>query len=200
MLALWGNDIVPMITKCLATFWWGNLSRGVATAYSTENINRILAFSDNLVRDMEAVRDAATFDAAMNCLRNLFHSFEPEGDYKLNQVNVSFFTKLFEFYFASHPLVSNPDFLPIICDVWLRQGVYVEMTDRNENGLRGMVFTNPTILRQQNRSYAEGYISFCIYFNQRVRELKEAYPDLSAFVMEGYVYSPVGRSYTQAHL
>ncbi len=193
LLSLWRSEEVSFTTKCLATFWWGNLSRGIATAYAPQNMDRLQAFSDKLLFELQTAMNAATFDVAIDTLRRLFREFEVGGAYKLERVGVSFFTKIFEFYFASHPFLSNPGFLPIICDVWLRQGVYVEMTDMGDNNLRDDVFTAPTILCQQNYSYAESYITYIFYFNQRVTALKQEFPELTSFMLEGYVYSQVGR-------
>lgn len=193
LLELWRTEEVAFTTKCLATFWWGNLARGVATAYSPENINRLQAFSGSLLLELETAQNASSFDVAISMITNIFRSFEAGGAYKLEQVNVSFFTKIFEFYFASHPIASNPGFLPIICDDWLRQGVFVEMGDSGANDLRDVIYKSPASLRQHNYSYAESYIAFISYFNQRVTELQIEFPELTPFILEGYVFSPAGR-------
>lgn len=200
LLNIWRNYDVPFTTKCLATFWWGNLSHQIATAYSYNNMERLGAISGELLHHLELTSSEASFDTAIDRLRTIFMSFEPGGQFKLDRVDVSFFTKIFEFYFASHPLESNPEFLPIICDMWLRKGVFVEMDERGEDYLKNCTFRNATSLTSSNSSYVESYITFCIYFNQRVMDLKNEFPELTAFALEGYIFSPTGRDYINRHL
>lgn len=200
LLSVWREYDVPFTAKCLATFWWGNLSHQIATAYSFDNMERLDAISGELLHHLELTSYEPTFDTAVDRLRTIFISFEPGGQFKLDRVDVSFFTKIFEFYFVSHPLVSYPEFLPIICDMWLRKGVFVEMEERGDDYLKNCVFRNPTSLTSTNRSYVESYITFCIYFNQRVRGLRNEFPELTPFDLEGYVFSQTGRDYINTYL
>ena len=200
LLDIWRDYDVQFTTKCLATFWWGNLSHQIATAYSYNNMERLGAISGELLHHLELTSSEASFDTAIDRLRTIFMSFEPGGQFKLERVGVSFFTKLFEFFFASHPIESNPDFLPIICDDWLRRGLYVEMSDREDVDSRNVVYNTPSSLRAHARSYADSYINFCVYFNQRVTELRNEFPELTPFTLEGYVFSQTGRDYINQHL
>lgn len=200
LLDIWRDYDVQFTTKCLATFWWGNLSHQIATAYSYNNMERLGAISGELLHHLELTSSEASFDTAIDRLRTIFMSFEPGGQFKLERVDVSFFTKIFEFYFASHPLESNPEFLPIICDKWLRKGLYVEMTDRGDLNHRNLLYSTPSSLRKHSGSYADSYLDFCNSFNQRVRDLKNEFHDLTAFALEGYIFSQTGRDYINQHL
>ena len=67
------------------------------------------------------------------------------------------------------------------------------MTERNETDIRNTIFRTPTDFRVHRNSTWTSYSAFIDYFNRHVIELKEEFPDLTAFMLEGYLFSPLGR-------
>jgi hypothetical protein len=202
LFELWRNEEYSLGIKYLSTLWWGNKTRHASVAYSNDNICTLNRIQVDLSAVLNQIAASNNFNEALDLLSELFYEMEPHrnhrgGNFYLKQIGSAFFTKVLQYYFASHPLESNPAFLPIICDQWLCKAVYIEMTENDQIVQRDAIFTNPITFRCHNDSCSDSYIAFINYFNARVGQLTAVYPDLTSFEMEGRIFSIVGRNYIQ---
>lgn len=195
LLEIWQDEDYSFVTKYLATLWWGNKRRHANTAYSPDNINLLNGFADHLQDDLHQISASNHFNDAEDLLFLLFNNLEPGGIYFLEQIGSAYFSKIMQFYFASHTWVSNHTFLPIICDQWLCRAIFIEMTENGLVAQRDQIFRNPTSFRLHQRSCAQSYIAFINYFNERVGQLTANHPGLSSFEMEGRIFSDTGQNY-----
>jgi len=193
VLDIWGYDTVSFAAKCLVTLWWGHPSRFVShLVYSQRNMD-ILA-DPQFEASFQEVTKSTDIAQFLERLKALFRLFERNGDYHLDGVNVAFFTKIFHFYFWTHPCDSCRGFLPVIADKWMKLAVYAEMADNGDNS-RYELFTvqngNPDSIdfRYVNNSAAESYIEYITYFNNKVSLLKGEYPHLSPFILEDILFN-----------
>ena len=191
LVRIWQGDELPFAEKYLSTLWWGGKTRHAASAYSVNNIERM--GNPGLPAALQLVSDAKSLEEAKENLQIVYQSLERGGAFSLRQVGPSFFSKVLEYYFVSHPIQANYSYLPIICDQWLCRAVYAEMTERNEIDIRNTIFRTPTDFRVHWNSTWTSYSAFIDFFNRRVIELKEEFPDLTAFMLEGYLFSRLGR-------
>ena len=192
LIKIWQDDEYPFASKYLATLWWGNKKRHASTVYAPENIQ--LMNNPQILDAMRRVQTQKDFGEAMSALQEVYQGMCEGGTYYIPQVGPAFFSKVLEYYFAAYPLSSNPEFLPIICDIWLCRAVYAEMTERGEISLRDSIFRSPTAFRMREGSTWGCYLDYINYFNCRVTELQAKFPDLSAYMLEGYLFSGGGRA------
>lgn len=187
LIEIWRNDEYPFASKYLATLWWGGKKRHATTVYAPENIQ--LMNNQQILDAMRRVQAQQDFGKAMSALQEVYQGMCEGGSYYIPQVGPAFFSKVLEYYFAANPLHSKPKFLPIICDIWLCQAVYAEMTERGETALRNSIFRSPTAFRMREGSTWGCYLDYINYFNRRVTELQAQFPDLSAYMLEGYLFT-----------
>lgn len=195
LLELWRSENMDFACKVLATIWWGGPNYQLERLiYSSANLDKILMLESPIRRDLEVLSQIDAFGEFVIGLKSLFCKFERGGEYHIAGVDVAFFTKIFHFWFASHPLASCPDFLPIIADKWMKLAVYAEMADNNDDS-RFELFSvkegkpdNIDFVRIQ-KSAGDAYIRFICYFNDSVNKLKAQYPRLTPFIVEDILFS-----------
>ena len=200
LLEIWRNEEYPLGIKYLSTLWWGNKTRNASVAYSERNIDLLNRFQADLNEALIHISTANDLNEALILLSELFYEMELHrnlegGDFYLEQIGSAFFTKVLQYFFASHPIESNPAFLPVICDQWLCRAVYIEMTENEQFAQRDAIFRNPTSFRCHNDSCSDSYRAFINYFNERVGQLALSHPSLTSFEMEGRIFSTEGRNY-----
>lgn len=193
LLSIWQNETTSFAAKCLITLWWGHPSRFVYDrVYSTDNMD-ILSNPD-LEAAFLSVTNAQTLQEAFDNLKALYNNFERNGEFSLDGVDVSFFTKFFHFYFVSHPIAAMPDYLPVIADSHMIDAVYAEMVDNDEEErchlFRTRVGNKPCAsFRTHNGSTADSYIGFANYYNAKVDILKQEFPDITPFLLEDILFT-----------
>lgn len=192
LIEIWRNDEYPFASKYLATLWWGDKKRRASTVYASSNIQ--LMNNQRILEAMQLVQTQQDFEKAIDALREVYQEMCEGGAYYVPQVGPAFFSKILEFFFAAYPLHSNPAFLPIICDRWLCRAVYAEMKERGETALLDSIFRSSTAFRMREGSTWGCYLDYINYFNRRVTELQVQFPDLSAYMLEGYLFSSGGRA------
>ena len=117
-----------------------------------------------------------------------------KGKYKINGINTSFFTKIFQFYFESNPirLIDFPH--PIIADQWSLKAIYAEMISQNYDG--NEIFKT-SFLNGNNKLYVnfrpdrnefDSYLKFIQFFNCRVNDLRKSYHNLTPFRLEEILF------------
>lgn len=197
LLSIWDQNDIPFASKCLITLWWGHPSRFVMEdVYSTFNVNALS--NPDVERDFHKVSQSDSEETAKNNLKELFRKFERGGKYCLKGIGVSFFTKFFHFYYASHPIVSISGYLPVIADSHMLDAVYADMVD-NQSPAREQIFRTSVggkpsaFFRSHQRSSFEAYLGFADYYNMAAEHLKQQYPSLTPFILEDILFSDASK-------
>lgn len=195
LLKLWKDEDIEFSCKILATILWGGLSHRLGRrVYSSNNFDNILSLENQIKNDFENLSHKDTFDDFVVGLKILFKNFEKGGIYHINGVGIAFFTKIFHFWFASHPLVSRPGFLPVIADKWMKLAVYAEMADNNDDS-RFELFSvrngNPDSIdfRRNQGNADDAYVRFILYFNDVANNLNDRHSDLTPFMLEDILFN-----------
>lgn len=174
LLELWKDNDYSFVVKCLVTLWWGGPDyRVTSQIYTNENLERL--GNPVIEEQFNSLVEEEDLDVFRQGLEGLFTSFCIRGAYHLNGIGVSFFTKFFHFYFASHPPKANPNYLPIIADDIMRTAVFAEMVDRGED-VNDVFFANTAALRT--------YIGYVDKFNALAEEYR-----ISPFALEDIVFN-----------
>lgn len=193
--AIWSDEQILFASKCLVTLWWGHPSHLVShMLYSVENLE-ILSRPEVEASFHELV-SLTDFQQFLSGLKDLYKKFESGGAYHLAGVNTAFFSKLFHFYFATHPIASNPDFLPVIADSVMIKAMYAEMVDRQMQDRRelfNVALNRPTpiALRTNRGSSADSYLKFISHFNAFAKDLSannEEMAGLTPFILEDILF------------
>ena len=175
LLRIWKAKNVSFAAKCLVTLWWGHPDfRVTSRVYSQANIDKLTA--GDIERSFKTLREEKDFLTFKSGLENLYRKFGLGGNYHLDGVGVSFFTKLFHFYFAANPPESDPGYLPVIADDIMRAAVFAEMIDRGEDV--------DTVFYRRNASL-QSYTAFTDKFNTYAGE----FPGITPFIMEDIVFN-----------
>lgn len=188
LLAIWKDIDFSFTAKCLVTLWWGRPDHRVAAtrAYSQDNLDILSA--GRLENTLKSLRDEEDFPSFKSGLEMLFRSFSKGGEFYLNGIGVSFFTKFFHFYFASHLPKSNPKYLPVIADEIMRDAVFAEMIDCGED-------VN-TVFNSRDASL-RSYTGFTDKFNDYAKIL-----NISPFILEDVIFNRskgIGRVYVSSY-
>lgn len=196
LLSLWSDENISFAAKCLITLWWGHPSRFVYDkVYSTTNLDCLS--NPEMEAAFLSVSASFTQDEAYNRLRELYVNFENRGRFCLDGIGISFFTKFFHFYFASHPIEAMPHYLPVIADSHMIDAVYAEMADNDEEErhylFRTHVGNKPyATFRTHNGSTSDSYIGFVNYYNTKVDTLRQEFPNLTPFLLEDILFNRAG--------
>ena len=187
LLEIWKDGDVSFVAKCLATIWWGRPDHRVSSrVYSVSNLGILSRRQiEEEFNSLSEEKDASVFKARLELL---YSRFLRGGDFHLNGVGVSFFTKFFYFFFASHPPKSIPDYLPVIADDVMRSAVFAEMIDRGED-VNSVFYTRDASLRS--------YIGYVDKFNTIAEDCQ-----VSSFVLEDIVFNRsrgIGNVYVAAY-
>ena len=174
LLELWKDKCISFGAKCLVTIWWGRPNyRVLSRVYSDENVEMLRA--KEIERLFNSLFEEKDFDTFREGLEILYTKFSRHGDFHLDGIGVSFFTKIFHFYFASHPPKSNPNYLPVIADDILRMAVFAELIDREE-GVNEVFYVDDASLRS--------YVRYVDKFNTIAKDYR-----ISPFVLEDIVFN-----------
>jgi hypothetical protein len=175
LLKIWESDRMSFAAKCLVTIMWGHPDhRSAAKVYSEHNL--VILNSGDIERQFYSLFQENDFEAFKTGLDSLYREFNRGGAFHLNGIGVSFFTKLFHFFFASHPPKSNPGYLPVIADEIIRSAVFAEMMDRGEN-VNDVFYTKDATLRT--------YTGYTDRFNSYALD----YPDINPFALEDILFN-----------
>ena len=169
--SVWRSNL-SFTTKYLATLWWGNTGRNFTRVFTPENMEKLNGFAHDLENDLRAATKAKDLNGFWNLLNELFNKLDQQnGEYKLSRISYAFFTKMLQFFFASHPIAARNEFgsrpyLPVISDQWIMKAVYVDMARE----LRGKTFSaNAKTISLKNTP--DSYRVFVDYFNSRSNHL-----------------------------
>lgn len=182
LLGIWKDDSISFAARCLITIWWGGPNYQVmGKIYSESNIEKLNnPLLEKAYCSLYKENDFAVFKTG---LEELF-SKSRNGVFHLDGIGVSFFTKFFHFYFASHPPKSNTKYLPVIADDIMRMAVFAEMIDKGED-VAEVFYTRDASLRTYI-GYADRFNAFAIEQN------------LSPFILEDIIFNyskGIGRAY-----
>lgn len=171
---VWSLDC-SLPTKYLATLWWGHVFPQIFNeVYSSSNLNRLVRISPKLGKALDDASHEKNFTVFREKLSSIVESMQL-GTFRLPYVGVAFFTKVIQFFFASHPIQSKEEFLPIIADRWLLRAIYCEMTDCGDTDKRDdfLVIDHKIVfLKKDSRGcVADSYFKYIQYFNQRCADL-----------------------------
>ena len=187
LVGIWASDEVEITTKVLSTLWWGNVNYLVCNrVYSRANVDLLERIAPMLENRLLELSNEPNVDLFKSRLLSLFNDL-CTGELHLDGVSVSFFTKFFFFWFRSHPVVSIPGFLPVICDRWLAKAVYADMVVQRDCA-RVEVFKKKGEEVSLRGNFSESYWTFCDYFNNRARQL-----NISPVDLERILFSDVSR-------
>ncbi len=187
LVGIWASDDVEMTTKILSALWWGNVNFLVCNrVFSEANTDLLQQVAPVLERRLSALSSEPDNALFKSGLKNLFDDLFA-GALHLDGVSVSFFTKFFFFWFRSHPVVSIPGFLPVICDRWLAKAVYADMVVQRDCA-RVEIFKKRGAEVSLRGNLSESYWTFCDYFNNRARQL-----NISPVVLERVLFSDASR-------
>lgn len=171
---VWASDC-SFHTKYLVTLWWGRVPRQIFNnVYSPDNLDRLRRISGRLERALVRAARAGDFKEFCKRLSAIVTEMQT-GAYSLPYIGPAFFTKVIQFFFAAHPLLSQEDFLPISADCRLMRALYCEMADCGDADVCAEVFAidgrNVFLRKDKKGSIAESYIKYVNYFNQRCGDL-----------------------------
>lgn len=187
LLDIWSDTVYSFAAKCLVTLWWGYPDHRVsAKVYSQKNLEKLSA--GNIENAFNTLRDEKDFSTFKTGLENLYRDFSRGGEFYLNGIGVSFFTKFFHFYFASHSPKSNPTYLPVIADDIMRSAVFAEMIDSGED-VNTVFYSRDASLRS--------YTGFTDKFNDYSKKL-----NISPFILEDVIFNKskgIGRVYVSSY-
>lgn len=187
LLDIWKDTSLSFATKCLITLWWGHPNyRVAAKVYSNGNLNKLSEVS--LEEAFIKLRDEQDFHTFKTGLEILYRDLSYGGEFHLNGIGVSFFTKFFHFYFASHSPKSNPTYLPLIADDIMRSAVFAEMIDCEED-VNTVFYSKDASLRS--------YTRFTDKFNDYAKKL-----NISPFILEDVIFNRskgIGRVYVSSY-
>lgn len=187
LLEIWKDIDFSFASKCLVTLWWGHPNyRVAARAYSQDNLDKLSAGS--IENAFKSLRDEEDFPTFKSGLEILYRGFSLGGEFHLNGIGVSFFTKFFHFYFASHLPKSNPKYLPVIADEIMRDAVFAEMVDLEED---------VNIVFDSRDASLRSYTRFADKFNDYAKNL-----NISPFILEDDIFNRskgIGRAYVSSY-
>lgn len=162
-------------TKYLATLWWGHVFRQIFNdVYSPANLDKMKRISARLNGALLEAAQTKDYNGFCERLSAIISSMQG-GAFRIPYVGPAFFTKIIQFFFASHPVQSKKDYLPIIADRWLLRALYCEMTDCGDLDSRNDILVldqKNVFLRKDGRGcIADSYIKYIDYFNQRCKTI-----------------------------
>ena len=169
--AIWTNLEIPIYTKILITFWWGNMSHKdqAPLFYNDNNLSKILNFSEKFMVELTQINNQQIeFETA---LKSLYNSLKfKDGCYKMDGINTAFFTKLLQFG------ITNP-IQPIIADKWSIRAILADMINQGYgyNSIFRIGLTNGKIsvnFRGSEKNEFEKYLEMIQYFNLRCTTLQ----------------------------
>lgn len=172
LLAIWSNASIPVYTKILITFWWGNLSHKdqAPIFYKKQNLDKLQLISEELNLDLiEINNDNNNF---ISNLENIYNSLKfNNGKYKLSGINTAFFTKILQFG------ILNP-IQPIIADKWSIRAILADMIDQNYDYQSVFRINHPpegnlkVSFKGSTQNEFEKYFKMLEYFNLRCIQLQ----------------------------
>lgn len=182
---VWEGDVYSFTTKYLVTLWWGNVDHRLFNrVYSAINMNRLQEIAQNLENNLLIATECENTNEFLIHIRHLFREMMNNGDLYLSYISSAFFTKVLQFYFASHPIQAQNNYIPIIADQWLMKAVYCELTDLGRYEDRDNMFiinANNSIALHNNN--AESYANYVNFFNNRSIEL-----ETTSWYLEGCLF------------
>jgi hypothetical protein len=172
LIVIWNDAKIPLYTKILITFWWGNLSHKdqAPKFYKKQNLDKLQLFSEELNSELiEINKPIKNFNVE---LQNLYNSLKlNHGKYKLSGINTAFFTKILQFG------ISNP-IQPIIADKWSIRAILADMIDQNYNYQSVFRINHPpegnlkVSFKGSTQNEFEKYFKMLEYFNLRCTQLQ----------------------------
>ena len=186
LLKIWNDKSISFSTKILVTFWWGGLSHQFQAPkfYTVNNLMQLDKISKSLQQSLTKLMN---FNDGEN-FKNIYVNLK-DGEFKLSGIGSPFFTKIFQFYFECNPIPIHP----IIADQWSMKSVLAEMITQENNEWKNIfkVSSNKNKLYvnfNQNGNEFEKYKIFNVFFNARLSELKNTYPELTAIRLEEILF------------
>ena len=172
LLAIWSNASIPVYTKILITFWWGNLSHKdqAPIFYNKQNLDKLQYFSEEL--NLELIEINNPNNNFNGLLQNIYNSHKlNNGKYKLSGINTAFFTKILQFG------ISNP-IQPLIADKWSIRAILADMIDQNYDYQSIFRIYHPSegnlkvSFKGSTQNEFEKYYRMLEYFNSRCVQLQ----------------------------
>lgn len=189
LVKLWGSES-SSVTKILVTLLWGGIRPSNLNSF--QKVNNLEAICERIIESMESILHTSNKEEFLLCLKDSFMkmAYKCEGDnYHIDGVNEAFFTKFYHFYFEANKEKNKVGIHPIIGDQWIRRAVCADMISNNRSLNELFKIKDGVLLDNHDRNNrANAYIEMVEYFNERVRELKQRYPSLTAFSLESFIF------------
>ena len=211
LIDIWKSKNFLFSSKIIITFWWGGLSHNnqAPLFYGDDNLNGLKLTSEILEQYFKDINTSKTKDEFAAQLRKIYQALKLKNKkidnhvIKINGINTSFFTKLFQFYFYTNPSRIAKNFLPIIADKWSKIGVLADMMNvgydysrvfniRNNKKDLDVSFKHANTVKE-----FDTYMLFLEYYNQRVEDIKkiDKYCNLDSFTLEEYIFGEGRKMY-----
>lgn len=197
LLNKYNNVEISFSTKILLAFWWGGLSHQYQAPlfYKEDNLDKIQNFSEDLEIDLRHSinLDEHKFKVSLSAIFKSLY----DGNYKMDGIKISYFTKIFQFFFKEAYDKGLINVLPIIADKWsMRAGFAMMLEDGFDYKT---VFREPRIesaknieinFSGSNMNVFDSYWGFAKYFTEKAYALNEANPsmDFNPFKLEEILF------------
>jgi hypothetical protein len=201
LLSAYSINELPFYSKIILTFWWGGLSHQYQAPkfYKTDNLEKIYKFSDQLETNLFRLTKLETIEFK-DSLETIFNGFYlKDGSYKMEGISISYFTKIFQFFFQSsiELLKKNKNPLPIIADKWSMRSILALMISEKKDFTS--IFNHPIInnkeeivldFKNKGINIFESYWRFITFFDRIVSELnkEENFENISSFRLEEILF------------
>lgn len=190
LVKIWGSES-SSVTKILVTLLWGGIR--------TSNLNHVLATNDleelcnGIIKSMNDILKASTTEDFFIRLKESFRKLavmHQDGNCHIKGVSEAFFTKFYHFFFEANKEKNKVGIHPIIGDQWMRLAVCADMISNNRsfNDIFERKDGRVSFYNHGKKSEADSYVKMVKYYNERVNELKQRYPFLSAFSLESLLF------------
>ena len=192
LLEIWKDATISFAARCLVTLWWGHPNyRVLNKVYSSTNLNKLSEHGSRILEELTSISSETDNEQCKLKIAAVYDKFLRGGDYRLDGISEAFFTKFFHFWFASHPLVSKPNYLPVIADKWMKMAVCAEMIDVEDLRRRDLFKVNfdcltPIVFR---RNTGQTYGSFLDFYNARCDNLRYTFPAVTPFILEDVLFN-----------
>ena len=196
LLEIWKDDAVSLSAKMLITLWWGHPNYQVLKkVYSSANLNNLSELEKRILEELTSASSEEDSEKCKIKIVAIYNKFLRGGDYHLDGIAEAFFTKFLHFWFASHPLVSLPNYLPVIADKWMKMAVCAEMIDMEDLRRRELFkvdfnYPTPIVFR---RNTGQAYVTFLDFYNDRCENLRDTFPAVTPFILEDVLFNYAGR-------
>lgn len=169
----------------IASMVWGGISSTrpkVKGDKTTTDFYKALSHPQNLIEDSV---NTSTMQIAKGDIETPFNNFMPKGDYKIQGIAYSFFTKIFFFIGQANPKIAEK---PLIFDKWTKNAFYALLTDTYPDEIPQYFLTKnnkDAVNVRSGKKLTAAYVRYVELMNAWSKEMNIAPDKLEQFVF-GY--------------